>query len=158
MRRLEADVFPEVGGRPINEIEPPELLDMLRKVESRGAHETALPIKQLVGQIFRYAIVTSRARRDPSADLVSHRVCADVIWQFVAPAQGAVLVRIDASEPQVEIIRFRATFRDQLECFPQSRVRRQAADQHLRDLRGGAPAVSCAGPTRRSCGRSTGCI
>jgi integrase len=69
MRRLEADVFPEVGGRPINDIEPPELLDMLRKVESRGAHETALRIKQLVGQIFRYAIVTSRAKRDPSADL-----------------------------------------------------------------------------------------
>ena len=69
LRRLEADVFPAIGRRPIAAIESPELLDMLRKVEKRGAHETARRLKQLVGQIFRFAIVTSRAKRDPSADL-----------------------------------------------------------------------------------------
>ena len=42
---------------------------MLRKVEKRGVHETARRLKQLVGQIFRFAIVTGRAKRDPSADL-----------------------------------------------------------------------------------------
>lgn len=69
LRRLEADVFPAIGRRPIAELEPPELLDMLRKVEKRGVHETARRLKQLVGQIFRFAIVTGRAKRDPSADL-----------------------------------------------------------------------------------------
>ena len=68
-RRLEADVFPSIGRRPIAEIGSPELLDMLRKVEKRGVHETARRLKQLVGQIFRFAIVTGRAKRDPSYDL-----------------------------------------------------------------------------------------
>jgi integrase len=69
LRRLEADVFPEIGRRPIAELEPPELLDLLRKVEKRGVNETARRLKQLIGQIFRFAIVTGRAKRDPSADL-----------------------------------------------------------------------------------------
>jgi integrase len=69
LRRLEADVFPTIGRRPIAELEPSELLDMLRKVEKRGVNETARRLKQLVSQIFRFAIVTSRAKRDPSADL-----------------------------------------------------------------------------------------
>ena len=69
LRRLEADVFPAIGRRPVAELEPPELLDMLRKVEKRGANEMARRLRQLVGQIFRFAIVTSRAKRDPSADL-----------------------------------------------------------------------------------------
>jgi len=69
LRRLEADVFPAIGGRPIAELDPAELLDMLRKVEKRGVNETARRLKQLVGQIFRFAIVTGRAKRDPSADL-----------------------------------------------------------------------------------------
>jgi integrase len=69
LRRLEADVFPAIGRRPIADLEPAELLDMLRKVEKRGVTETARRLKQLLGQIFRFAIVTSRAKRDPSADL-----------------------------------------------------------------------------------------
>jgi integrase len=69
LRRLEADVFPVIGRRPIAELEPPELLDMLRKVERRGVNETARRLKQLVGQIFRFAVVTGRAKRDPSTDL-----------------------------------------------------------------------------------------
>jgi hypothetical protein len=69
LRRLEADVFPVIGRRPIAELEPPELLDMLRKVEQRGVNETARRLKQLIGQIFRFAVVTGRAKRDPSADL-----------------------------------------------------------------------------------------
>ena len=67
--RLEADVFPQFGARPIAEIEPPELLDVLRKVEKRGALEIAKRLRQTVGQVFRYAIVTGRAKRDPSVDL-----------------------------------------------------------------------------------------
>lgn len=69
LTRLETDVFPAIGLRPIAEIEPPELLDMLSKVERRGALEIARRLRQMLGQIFRFAIVTGRARRDPAADL-----------------------------------------------------------------------------------------
>jgi integrase len=67
--RLEDDVYPEIGLRPIAEIEPPELLAVLRKVEKRGALEIAKRLRQTVGQIFRYGIVTGRANRDPLVDL-----------------------------------------------------------------------------------------
>lgn len=69
MGRLEADVFPQIGKCRITEIEPPELLMMLRKIEARGALEMAKRVKEHCGQIFRYAIATGRATRDPSADL-----------------------------------------------------------------------------------------
>lgn len=67
--RLEKDVFPWIGHRPIGEISAPELLTVLRRIESRGALETAHRIHQSCGQIFRYAVATGRAQRDPSADL-----------------------------------------------------------------------------------------
>ncbi len=67
--RLEQNIFPWVGKRPIIEITAPELFSALRRVEARGAIETAHRISQVCGQVFRYAIVTGRAERDPSADL-----------------------------------------------------------------------------------------
>jgi integrase len=69
IRRLELNIFPWIGNRPIKLITAPELLAVLRRIESRGAIETAHRIKQVCGQIFRYAIATGRAERDPSADL-----------------------------------------------------------------------------------------
>jgi len=68
-RRLEGDVFPWLGARPVNEITAVELLEVLRRVEARGALETAHRIKQILGQVFRYAVATGRASRDPSTDL-----------------------------------------------------------------------------------------
>lgn len=69
LARLEADIFPYVGSRPIGDINAPELLDPLRKVEQRGAIETAGRLRQTCSQVFRYAIATARAKHDPSADL-----------------------------------------------------------------------------------------
>ena len=69
LARLEADIFPQIGSRPIMDIDAPELLEMLRNVEKRGVIETARRLRQLCGQVFRYAIVTGRAKHDPSADL-----------------------------------------------------------------------------------------
>jgi integrase len=68
-RAINRDLKPDLGKRPIGEITPVELLSVLRKVEERGAIETAHRIKQLVGQIYRYAIATGRAERDIAADL-----------------------------------------------------------------------------------------
>jgi integrase len=69
LRRLEKDVFPWIGNRPICEIKAPELLTVLRRIENRGAIETAHRIHQICGQIFRYAIATGKAERDISNDL-----------------------------------------------------------------------------------------
>ena len=66
---LERDLFPSLGSRPISNITAPELLATLRKIEDRGAIETAHRAKQTAGQIFRYAVATGRAERDPSGDL-----------------------------------------------------------------------------------------
>ncbi len=69
MSRLERDLFPWIGKRPMMEIKAPELLTVLRRVESRGALETANRIRSMAGQVFRYAVATGRAERDPAADL-----------------------------------------------------------------------------------------
>ncbi|MHB1214233.1 MAG: tyrosine-type recombinase/integrase [Thiobacillus sp.] len=67
--RLENDLFPWIGGRPVADITAPDLLAALRRIEARGAVETAHRAKQNAGQVFRYAVATGRALRDPSQDL-----------------------------------------------------------------------------------------
>jgi integrase len=67
--RLEADIFPQIGSRPIADIGAPELLEALKKVEKRGVIETARRLRQTCGQVFRYAIATGRAKDDPSPAL-----------------------------------------------------------------------------------------
>ena len=69
IRRFERDIFPWIGGKPIAEITAPELLSVVRRIENRGAVETAHRALGNCGQVFRYAIATSRAERDPSGDL-----------------------------------------------------------------------------------------
>jgi integrase len=69
LRRLEKDLFPWLGKRAIAEIRAPELLAVLRRIESRGAQETAHRAMQNCGQVFRYAVATGRAERDPTGDL-----------------------------------------------------------------------------------------
>jgi integrase len=66
---FESYLFPRIGKRPIAQIEPPELLAALRRIEARGRIETAHRTKQIAGQVFRYAIATGKGQRDPSADL-----------------------------------------------------------------------------------------
>ncbi len=69
LKRLESNVFKWIGTRPILEVKAPELLMVLRRVESRGALETAHRIRAICSQVFRYAVATGRAERDPAADL-----------------------------------------------------------------------------------------
>ncbi len=67
--RLEKDVFPWLGVRPIATINAPEILAVIRRIEGRGALDTAHRALQNCGQVFRYAVATGRAERDPSSDL-----------------------------------------------------------------------------------------
>jgi hypothetical protein len=69
--RFEQDVFPWLGRLPIAEIKARQLLQATRRVEARGAIETAHRVLQARGQVFRYAIATGRAERDPTPDLRS---------------------------------------------------------------------------------------
>ncbi len=69
IRRLERDVFPWIGDRPIAELTAPELLAVVRRIEGRGAIETAHRALQNCGQVLRYAVATGRAERDPTGDL-----------------------------------------------------------------------------------------
>lgn len=63
------NVFPWLGSRPIAAITPPELLTALRRMEDRGAFETARRALQYCGMVWRYAVATGRAPRDLAADL-----------------------------------------------------------------------------------------
>ncbi|MBF0454062.1 MAG: integrase arm-type DNA-binding domain-containing protein [Magnetococcales bacterium] len=58
MRRLESDIFPAIGHRPINEIAPMEILDPLRAMEKRGATDLPNRIRATVAQVFKYGIIT----------------------------------------------------------------------------------------------------
>lgn len=69
MSRLERDVFPWLGESPVSEIKPVDLLAVLRRIEGRGALETAHRIRTIAGQVLRYAVATGRAERDTAADL-----------------------------------------------------------------------------------------
>ena len=96
-----------IGDRPIAEITAPELLAVLRKVEARGRYETARRLRSTCGQVFRYAIATGRAERDPSGDLrgaltapkVKHRVAV------IEPRSiGAMLRAIDGFDGQATTV------------------------------------------------------
>ena len=69
IRRLERDVFPWIGAKPIASIKPPELLQILKRVEERGAIETTHRVQQNCGQVFRYAVASGLMESDPSRDL-----------------------------------------------------------------------------------------
>lgn len=69
LRQLERDLFPWIGPRRLSEIEPVELLATLRKIEERGAIETADRGLMLCRQVWRYGVATGRVSRDITADL-----------------------------------------------------------------------------------------
>lgn len=65
------DIFPYIGQQPVNDIKPLVLLNVLRRMERRGATEKAKKVRQRCSEVFRYAIVTGRAEYNPAADLTS---------------------------------------------------------------------------------------
>ena len=69
IRRFERDVFVWIGGKPIAEVTAPDLLAVVRRIEARGFLETAHRVLSACGQVFRYAVATGRATRDPTTDL-----------------------------------------------------------------------------------------
>ena len=90
--------YPAIGERPIAEITALEVPAVLRKVEARGRYETARRLRSTCGIVFRYAIATGRAERDPSLDLRGALTTPKVVHRaaIVDPAEiGALLRAID---------------------------------------------------------------
>ncbi len=69
IRRLESDVFPVIGSRPIAEIQAPELVKMMKAIQRRGALDIAKRCYQMTGQVFRYAVAHGIAERNPASDI-----------------------------------------------------------------------------------------
>jgi integrase len=93
----------DLGDRPIAEIKAPELLDVLRKIERRGRFDTARRARSLAGRVFKYAIATNRAERDPSADLAGALISPKVQHRasITDPkAVGALMRAIDELDGQ----------------------------------------------------------
>jgi integrase len=98
MYRMRRNLFPHVGSRPIADITAPELLTVLRKIEARGTFEVAHCVRNLCSGIFRYAIATGRAERDPAADLrgaLSARVRKNRAAVTAPEAVGALMNALD---------------------------------------------------------------
>ena len=94
----------DLGDRPIAEIKAPELLDVLRKIEKRGRYDTARRARSISGRVFRYAISTNRAERDPSADLAGALIAPKVNHRAAITepkAVGALLRAIDDIDGQI---------------------------------------------------------
>lgn len=69
LRRLEADVFPAIGGKPVSEITAPQLVAIAKRIESRGALDIARRALQTCSQVLRYAVAHGLAERNPAADI-----------------------------------------------------------------------------------------
>jgi integrase len=93
--RIENDLFPWLRSRPITAIEADELLETLRRIEARGALDSAHRCLGYCNQIFRYAIATGRARRNPAADLRG----------ALPPAKGGHFASITDPEGVAELLR-----------------------------------------------------
>ena len=100
MRRFEADVFPHIGGRPISEIQAPELVAMIKAISGRGVNDLAKRALQTSSQVFRYAIAHGLAQRNPATDIKPGDVLASHPKQNMARIDGKELPelmrRIDA--------------------------------------------------------------
>ncbi|OWQ90830.1 integrase [Roseateles aquatilis] len=95
LTRLANDAFPTLGRRPIADIDPPELLQALRRVEARGAIETAHRLKDACSQVFRYGVATGVCGRNPAQDLrdALQPVQTRHHAALIAPAEVAALLR-----------------------------------------------------------------
>jgi integrase len=90
LRRLNADVFPAIGPRPVSEVQAPELVAMVKGIAKRGALDIAKRALQTSGQVFRYAVAHGLAQRNPASDIKP--------GDLLAPRKAGNYARIDAKE------------------------------------------------------------
>jgi integrase len=88
--RLKMNVYPVLGARPIAEVEPMELVELAKGIESRGASDMAKRILQIVGMVFRYSVAHGFSKRNPAAEIRP----SDIL----KPTTKTNMARIDAKE------------------------------------------------------------
>jgi len=95
MRRLESHVFPWLGSKAISEINAPQILEVVKRIENLNKLETAHRTLQAISQVFRHAVQTGRALRDPCVDLRGALPAAIVkhMAAFTEPKEIAELLR-----------------------------------------------------------------
>lgn len=101
LARAEKNIYPWLGGRPIAEITPPEVLAVLRRIDERGARYSAHKVKSEISQVFRFAVATGRAERDPCPDLRG----------AIPPAKGENFAAITNPKEAGELLRAIDAFR-----------------------------------------------
>ena len=98
IHRMERNLFPQIGSKPVHLVSAPELLALLRKIEARGAKDIPHIVRSICSSVFRYAIATGRAERDPAADLkgaLAPRVRRNLPSQTTPEAVGHLMIAID---------------------------------------------------------------
>ncbi len=107
--RLEQDIFPVIGHRPIGEIKTPEVMEALRSIEDRGAHEMARRARQVCDQVFRHACITGLAENNPASNLRG----------ALKPFRKGHFAAIDSAELPTFM---RILERNELRLFPHTRL------------------------------------
>ena len=133
-RRLEKDVFPWLGTRPIHDISPQEMLAVLRKIQERGAIETAHRAKWACSQIFKYGIETGRAQRDPTELFSAGALRPPVSRSHAAiidPAKVAELLRSIDAYKGGPVVRAALRLAPLVSCAPESCARHSGASSTL---------------------------
>lgn len=98
MHRMKRNLFPQIGSKPVHLVSALELLALLRKIEARGAKDIPHIVRSICSSVFRYAIATGRAERDPAADLkgaLAPRVRRNLPSQTTPEAVGHLMIAID---------------------------------------------------------------
>ncbi len=105
LRSLELNIFPDLGAATIGTLEAPSLLGTLRKIEARGAHEQGARVRALCSQVFRFAIASGYAKRDPAADLRGAMTPHKKRHHAALDADGLkdLLAKVKASEDEAPV-------------------------------------------------------
>ena len=98
LHRMKRNLFPQIGSKPVHLVSAPELLALLRDIEARGVKDIPHIVCSISSSVFRYAIATGRAKRDPAADLkgaLAPRVRKNLPSQTTPEAVGHLMTAID---------------------------------------------------------------
>lgn len=139
LSRMERDVFPVIGARTLDAIEPPDVLDLLRQVEARGALDISKRLRQSIGSVFRFAIAEGKAKHNPAADVGQALKPRPKVRHFAALRASELpdlLARINAYDGQHQT---RLALLLTLHTFVRTSEARFAAWSEFEDLAGPAP-------------------
>lgn len=139
LSRIERDVFPAIGAKPITSIEAPEILDLLRQVEARGAMDISKRLRQSIGAVFRFAIAEGKARHNPAADVGDALKPKPKVKHFASLKAGEIpdlIASINAYDGEAQT---RLALLFTLHTFVRTSETRFAAWSEFEDLDGTAP-------------------